>query len=439
MAKENQNFFAKIGDITINSAQKATEVAQIPVAKASEVSGKVSSKFNKPKDNDKPSKLEGLTSKFKFGSKSDSESSGGGLFNKVKNIGSNSDSSEGSLLDKIRNVGSGSSSGGSLLDKVKGVGKDSGEKITSFRPQQSASKLKKRMKMNDAEIEVFKTLVQENKSAKDKKAEKEEEKRKKKEEQKYQKASLESLLEANENDGAVDPKLIIVAGVLVGFVLLGVVVFLGMDVMIGAALMLLVVFASIVFAMLPKLKSGGSNAEAARELPFALRQMSTELKSGIGLHDSMRSIANAGYGPLSEEFARTLEEIKYGETTENALTNMAERMDSEGMTRAVHQITRTLGSGGDLAKTLTVIADDLAYEMRMKLNDYAQKLNSFTMIYMFIAVLGPVILLILLMAAANVMKQALIPDMGLILIYLIFFPAIVTFIIVLIKRLEPKM
>jgi flagellar protein FlaJ len=425
MAKGNQNFFAKIGDLTINSAQKTTELAQIPVAKASEVKGKVNSKFNKPKKEKKPSKLSGLTSKFKgFGSKSDSdsESSEGGLLDKIKTMGSRSDSSE-----------------GGLFNKVKGVGKNSGEKITSFRPQQSASKLKKRMKMNDQEIEVFKSLVQENKSAKDKKAEKEEEKKRKKQEQQYQKASLEGLLEANENDSGVDPKLIMGGGILVGLIFLGVTVFLGMDIMIGAAIMLLIVFAAIVMAMLPKLKSGGSNAEAARELPFALRQMSTELKSGIGLHDSMRSIANAGYGPLSEEFARTLEEIKYGETTENALNNMAERMNSEGMTRAVHQITRTLGSGGDLAKTLTVIADDLAYEMRMKLNDYAQKLNSFTMIYMFIAVLGPVILLIMLMAATNVMKTQLIPDMGLILIYLVFFPAIVAFIILLIKRLEPKM
>lgn len=426
MAKKNQNFFAMIGDATISSAQKATEVAQVPVNKATEISGKVSSKLNKPKKEKKPSKLSGLTSKFK---RSSSKSDSG------------SESSEGGFLDKFKNIGSrfGSSSEGGFLDKIKGAGKDSGEKITSFRPQQSASKLKKRMTMSSEEIELFKGLVQENKSAKEKQAEKEEEKKRKKAEQQYQKASLEGLLEANENDGAVDPKLMIIGGVLVGFIFLGVVVALGMDIMIGAAIMLLIVFASIVMAMLPKLKSGGSNAEAARELPFALRQMSTELKSGIGLHDSMRSIANAGYGPLSDEFARTLEEIKYGETTENALNNLAERMNSEGMTRAVHQITRTLGSGGDLAKTLTVIADDLAYEMRMKLNDYAQKLNSFTMIYMFIAVLGPVILLILLMAAANVMKQALIPDMGLILIYIVFFPAIVAFIILLIKRLEPKM
>ncbi len=401
MARKNQNFFAMIGDITISSAQKAGEVSQIPVNKVKETSNKVSSKFNKPETENKSSESEGLISKFKaLTSKSVSDSS-----------------SEGGLLSKIR-----------------GAGKNSKESISSFRSQNSGSKFK-RSSMSQRDIEVFKGLVQENKSAKDK----EEEKRRKKEEQEFQKASLEGLLNANEDVEGLDSKLVLIGGILGGLVLLAVVVALGLELMIGLALMMLVIFIAVIIVMLPKLKSGGSNAAAARELPFALRQMSTELKSGIGLHDSMRSIATSGYGPLSDEFAYTLEEIKYGETTEEALEHMARRMNSEGMTRAVYQINRTLGSGGDLAGTLTVIADDLAYEMRMKLNDYAQKLNSFTMIYMFIAVLGPVILLIMLMAATNVMKQQLIPDMGLILIYLIFFPAIVAFIILLIKRLEPKM
>ena len=105
--------------------------------------------------------------------------------------------------------------------------------------------------------------------------------------------------------------------------------------------------------------------------------MATELRAGTGLHDSMRSISLSGYGPLSEEFSRALEEIRYGESTGKALIDMSERINSEGLQRAVYQITRTLDSGGDLAKTLSVIADDTAYELRMKLKDYAQKLNSF--------------------------------------------------------------
>ncbi|MDP3484286.1 MAG: type II secretion system F family protein, partial [Methanobacteriaceae archaeon] len=105
----------------------------------------------------------------------------------------------------------------------------------------------------------------------------------------------------------------------------------------------------------------------------------------------------------------------------------------------IYQITRTLSSGGDLAKTLNVIADDIAYEMRMKLKDYAQKLNSFTMIYMFVAILGPVILMIMLLAASTVMGGELLPPIALIIMYLFFFPLIVGFMAFMIKRLEPKL
>jgi flagellar protein FlaJ len=165
--------------------------------------------------------------------------------------------------------------------------------------------------------------------------------------------------------------------------------------------------------------------------------MATELRAGLGLHESMRSVALSGYGPLSEEFARTLEEIKYGETTENALIDMSERINSEGLKRAIYQITRTLSSGGDLSRTLNVIAEDTAYEMRMKLKDYAQKLNSFTMIYMFVAILGPVILMIMLIAASTVMGP-MIPPIVLLVLYLFLFPLIVGFMAFMIKRLEPQ-
>ena len=176
-----------------------------------------------------------------------------------------------------------------------------------------------------------------------------------------------------------------------------------------AAFGLIILMMSIVIIFLPNMQRGSRSNEASRELPFALRQMATELRAGIGMHDSMRSVALSGYGPLSEEFARALEEIKYGETTEKALTDMSDRIDSEGLKRAVYQITRTLSSGGDLAKTLNVIAEDTAYELRMKLKDYAQKLNSFTMIYMFVAILGPVITMIMLIAASTVMGAILPP------------------------------
>ncbi len=116
---------------------------------------------------------------------------------------------------------------------------------------------------------------------------------------------------------------------------------------------------------------------------------------------------------------------------------MSERIDSDGLKRAVHQITRTLSSGGDLSRTLNVIAEDTAYELRMKLKDYAQKLNSFTMIYMFIAILGPVILMIMLIAATTVMGPVF-PPIVILILYLFLFPMVVAFMAFMIKRLEPQ-
>jgi flagellar protein FlaJ len=312
-------------------------------------------------------------------------------------------------------------------DASKDINKSSG-----FRPRETSSKIIKRMKMSPEEIDVFKGLIE---SEKDDKRPPKEEKIKK---ESFEKASLEELLKDEEKEG-LDPKLIIGLGLTSGLIVMGVMVVLGFGIEIGLALMLVVILMAMVLIFLPNLKKGGRSAEASRELPYALRQMATELRAGLGLHDSMRSVAMSGYGPLSEEFARTLEEIKYGETTENALMDMSERIDSEGMKRAIYQITRTLSSGGDLAKTLNVIADDIAYEMRMKLKDYAQKLNSFTMIYMFIAILGPVIFMIMLLAASTVMGGSIFPPIVLIILYLFFFPVVVGFMAFMIKRLEPKL
>jgi flagellar protein FlaJ len=243
-----------------------------------------------------------------------------------------------------------------------------------------------------------------------------------KKKQAMRKASLEELLREEEKKG-LDPRLIIVIGVLSFAVVFVVILALGFGFEIGLVFGILILLMSMFIVYLPKIRLGGR---------------STELRAGIGLHDSMRSVAISGYGPLSEEFARALEEIKYGETTEKALMDMSERIESDGLKRAVYQITRTLSSGGDLAKTLSVIADDTSYEMRMKLKDYAQKLNSFTMIYMFIAILGPVIFMIMMIAASTVMGP-IVPPILLLILYFFLFPAIVAFMAFMIKRLEPKL
>jgi flagellar protein FlaJ len=315
------------------------------------------------------------------------------------------------------------------------MGKGSKTDSNIFEAQESTPKAPrkviKKMGMEKDEIEIFRDLIDQKYERKEKPDDED-----KAQKAAVRKASLEELLKEEEKQG-LDPKLILIIGVLSFAVVFTVIVVLGFGIEIGLVFGIIILLMTMFIVYMPKIKSGGRSTAASRELPFALRQMATELRAGIGLHDSMRSVAMSGYGPLSEEFARALEEIKYGETTEKALVDMSERINSEGLTRAIYQITRTLTSGGDLAKTLSVIADDTAYEMRMKLKDYAQKLNSFTMIYMFVAILGPVIFMIMIIAASTVMG-GVVPPILLLIMYLFLFPAIVGFMAFMIKRLEPK-
>ena len=187
----------------------------------------------------------------------------------------------------------------------------------------------------------------------------------------------------------------------------------------------------------PQMKTERSYSDLNQELPYALRHMSIELKSGKGLHDSIQTIRDGNYGSLSNEFKRVLEEIKFGKPTEDALMDMSHRVKSDGLSRAIHQLIGTQRVGGNLANSLEVIAKDISFEMNIKLKEFSQKLNSFILIYTFIAILVPVIALIMLMAGSTVMGDVISSDL-LIVIYGIFFPMIVIFMGIFIKKLEPK-
>ena len=165
--------------------------------------------------------------------------------------------------------------------------------------------------------------------------------------------------------------------------------------------------------------------------------MGIELKSGKGLHDTLITVKNADYGSLSREFNRVLEEVKYGKPTEESLLEMSRRVKSEGLSRTIHQIIGTLRVGGNLANSLNIIAKDISFETQIKLKEYSQKLNSFILIYTFIAILAPVVILIMLMASSTVMGDIVSGNL-LLIIYSLFFPTVVVFMGVVIKKLEPK-
>ena len=204
-------------------------------------------------------------------------------------------------------------------------------------------------------------------------------------------------------------------------------------------LAIFITFLLIGFAVFyyPKIKKQNDYSSFSKELPYALRQLATELRSGKSLFDSMDSISRSDYGILSLEFSRVLEEIKYGESTEQAFLNLEKRVDSKAFSRVIYEILTSLRVGANLSTSLTIIADDVNIDIRMKLKEYSEKLNAFIMIYTFLAILAPVILLTILLAASVVIGD-LVPGDLILVLYSVFFPMIIVFLGFAIKKLEPK-
>ena len=206
---------------------------------------------------------------------------------------------------------------------------------------------------------------------------------------------------------------------------------------LGLAIFISILLIALSIFYYPKIKKQNDYASLSKELPYALRQLATELRSGRSLFDSLDSVASSDYGILSLEFSRVLEEIKYGESTENAFLNLEKRVDSKALSRTIYEILTSLRIGANLSNSLSIIADDVNFDIRMKLKEYSEKLNAFVMIYTFLVILAPVILLTMLLAASVVIGD-LVPGDLILVLYSVFFPMIIVFLGLTIKKLEPK-
>lgn len=145
----------------------------------------------------------------------------------------------------------------------------------------------------------------------------------------------------------------------------------------------------------PALRASGRAAALDRELPFALRQISTQVKAGVSFNRAMVSIASGAYPLLSVEFRRVLVDLERGASTEEALTSLVRRNRSRGLRRAISQILRALRTGGRVSDVIANIADDVAFETRMRIRDFTETLNLVSIVYIMVAVVAPVALTIL--------------------------------------------
>lgn len=149
---------------------------------------------------------------------------------------------------------------------------------------------------------------------------------------------------------------IIVAALVVGFFLTG-------NPLVALALAVPAGFFPIMFVKF-KVKRRSKKLEA--QLPDTLNLLSSTLKAGYSFVQGMDAVGNEAEEPLAGEFRRTVNEARLGKDLDDALDDLAERVDSVDLLWAIVAIKIQREVGGNLAELLSTVADTMTARTRLR-------------------------------------------------------------------------
>lgn len=147
----------------------------------------------------------------------------------------------------------------------------------------------------------------------------------------------------------------------VGLLLLGYLVF---------GTWVLALFAGIFGYFLPRLYLGFAKRQRLNsfngQLGDTINLLVNGLRSGYSMLQAMETVAKELPPPISEEFARVVQEVGLGLSAEQALNNMLRRIQSEDLDLMITAINVQHEVGGNLAEILDIISFTIRERVRIK-------------------------------------------------------------------------
>jgi tight adherence protein C len=136
------------------------------------------------------------------------------------------------------------------------------------------------------------------------------------------------------------------------------------------------------------------------ELPDALDLMAVSVEAGLGFDGAISKLTEHMEGPLAEEFALTLSEIRIGESRQDALKKLSDRTGTPELSSFVRSIIQADQLGISLGRILRVQAADSRLKRQAAAEEKAMKAPIkmlfptvlFIFPAMFLVILGPAFL-----------------------------------------------
>ncbi len=142
------------------------------------------------------------------------------------------------------------------------------------------------------------------------------------------------------------------------------------------------------------------NDRIRSELPDALDLMAVSVEAGMGFDGAISKLTEHMEGPLADEFALTLSEIRIGESRPDALKKLSERTGTPELSSFVRSIIQADQLGISLGRILRVQATDSRLKRQAAAEEKAMKAPIkmlfptvlFIFPAMFLVILGPAFL-----------------------------------------------
>jgi flagellar protein FlaJ len=150
------------------------------------------------------------------------------------------------------------------------------------------------------------------------------------------------------------------------------------------------------FSVYPRFIVIQKTRQVEKFLLYSMRHFLIKIKSGIPIYESMVGIALGTYGPISEEFKKTIKQINSGMSEETAIEKLALRNPSFYFRRTVWQIANSIRAGTDFSPVLEGIVSTLAWEQRTSVRRFASELNTVALMYLMTTIIFPALLVTLL-------------------------------------------
>jgi tight adherence protein B len=116
------------------------------------------------------------------------------------------------------------------------------------------------------------------------------------------------------------------------------------------------------------LKSKGTKRRQtiADQLPDVLTLLVGALRAGYGLSQALNVVADQAPQPSRDEYVRALQAVELGVPLQQAMTDMADRIDSDDVDLFVSVVNIQFELGGNLAQTLDTIGETIRDRIRLQ-------------------------------------------------------------------------